>query len=508
MGVAEMRLPKGSSTFRYAKLFHTHSPVVSCHRGPPFLGEIFSGYVPDGAYPFWYKGMREKKNSIDMLHGPITAGLTRFALPVAATGILQQLFNSADVAVVGQYCGGNAMAAVGANGPVINFLVNLFMGLSVGGNVVIARYLAQNNEKKANEAVHTLMTSALFAGLFLALLGFFLAAPIQRLLGAPADVFDGAVLYLQIYFCGMPFFMVYNFAASVLRSVGDTKRPMIILAISGLVNVLLNLLFVIVLDLSVAGVALATISANALSAFVLVMLLRKEEEALRLKLTHLGITGEHLRAMAAIGIPAGFQGMLFSVSNMCVTSGLYSLGADAVAGSAAASIFDVIAYYMANGFSTAVVTFTSQNYAYGNEKRCKSIFIWGMTLGFLASEAVGILFFIFRQPLVRIYTNEARVMAFAIIRIICVALPDGLCALQEVPSAALRGRGHSLIPALATIFGTCILRFVWVYTIFEAYPTMEVLMLVYPVTWIVTSILITTAYLVMVHKDRRAGKNR
>lgn len=299
---------------------------------------------------------------IDMLHGPLLMKIIVFALPLAASSMLQQLFNSIDVAVDGRFVGSEALAAVGSNGPVISLLINLFIGVSMGANVIISNHIGQNDSQGIRKAISTVSLVALTSGLFLMFLGFFIARPILLLIDTPKEVIDMAALYLKIYFLGMPFFMVFNFGAAILRSMGDTRRPLYILVISGFINVILNLIFVLVFDMGIAGVAIATSISNAVSAVVILILLSKEEEPFRLHLNKLKIHNIELKRMLQIGIPAGIQGMIFSLSNVVVQSEINSYGASAVAGSAAAINFEYYCYFIIQGFNGAAISFIGQNY--------------------------------------------------------------------------------------------------------------------------------------------------
>ena len=317
-------------------------------------------------------------NQMDMLNGSIFDKILLFALPLAISSILQQLFNSVDVAVVGRFASSEALAAVGSNSSVISLLINLFVGISVGANVVIANYIGQGKTEKIQDAVHTVMIVSLISGVFLLVLGLMIARPILEIMGTPENVIDLAVLYLHIYFLGMPFLMIYNFGAAVLRSKGDTKRPLYCLIISGVINACLNLLFVIVFKLSVAGVAIATVIADGVSAVLIIYFLMNEEETIRLRLNKLKIKKSELIKVIKIGVPAGLQGVVFSVSNVCIQTAINSFGSDAVAGSATELNFEYFTYFTISAFVQAAVTFTSQNYGARNFKRCKKIFVYSM----------------------------------------------------------------------------------------------------------------------------------
>lgn len=434
---------------------------------------------------------------IDMLHGSLMDKLLLFALPLAASSILQQLFNSADAAVVGRFAGSQALAAVGGNTSVINLLLNLFVGISVGANVVIARYIGQNKIEKVQETVHTVITLALISGFFLIGIGMVLAKPILLLMNTPKDVIDLAVLYLRIYFAGMPFLMVYNFGAAILRSVGDTRRPLYCLLFTGAINVGLNLVFVVGWDMSVTGVALATMIANAISAGLVVSFLIHEEGMIRLDIHRLTLKKEHLLEMLRVGIPAGVQGMVFSLSNICIQTGINSFGSAAVAGSASAVNFEFFSYFVTNSFVQATVTFTSQNYGAQQFERCKKIFRYCLISAMAGTGLMAMVFLAGKNFFVRIYTVDPEVIAFALLRMTCVLTMNFLTSTYEIAGAALRGIGYSMLPAAITIVGCCGFRVVWIYTVFRVFGTFESLMAVYPATWVLTGTMMLVSYFVI-----------
>lgn len=442
----------------------------------------------------------EHTNQIDMLHGELFRKILTFAIPVAASSILQQLFNSADVAVVGRFAGSQAMAAVGGNSSVISLLINLFVGLSVGANVVIAHYIGQHNTEKVQEVIHTVMSMAIISGVFLMILGLCVAEPILRFMDTPEDVIGLATIYLRIYFVGMPFIMVYNFGSAILRSVGDTKRPMFALFIAGIVNICLNLLLVIVFHLSVAGVAIATVIADIISAGILLHYLTNESELLRFNLHKLTLKREHVLHVVRIGAPAGIQGMVFSLSNVCIQTAINGFGSDAVAGSAAAVNFEFFTYYVTSSFSQAAVTFTSQNYGAGQYDRCKKIFRVSLFSGVAATFLMSTAFILGRSFFIRFYTVDETVIEYALIRLLHVELFAFLPVLYEVGSGALRGIGYSLLPAILTLIGSCALRFVWVYTVFANHNSFDMLMNVYPISWVITATMVLGSYFVIRRK--------
>ena len=447
-----------------------------------------------------------KRRDADLVRGNLWSGILMFALPLAASSILQQLFNSADVAVVGQFAGSRALAAVGSNAAVINLLVNIFMGLSIGANVVIARYVGEGNKSKVERAVHTAVAVSLISGVIVTVLGIVVSRPILEMISTPDDIIDLASVYLKIYFLGMPFMMLYNFGAAILRSVGDTRRPFICLLVSGIINVVLNLFFVIVCRLSVAGVAIATVTSNIVSSGLVLWFLMRERSDIRVDLKKLRIDKRILKEIARIGLPAGVQGVVFSFSNICVQSAVNSLGSDVVAGSAAALNFEYFVYFMLNAFSQACVTFTSQNYGAGEYARCRKIARLCTLMGFLASGAMCAAFLILGRHALRLYTNEEAVMATGIVRMRYCLLFPFTSVLMDTLSGSMRGLGYSLTPAIISLAGSCGLRLVWVYLIFPLNPTFDMLLTVYPATWAVTSAAMFAAYMfVSRHMLKRRG---
>lgn len=436
-----------------------------------------------------------KHKEMDMLHGGLAGKLILFALPLAFSSILQQLFNSADVAVVGRFAGDTALAAVGSCVALVGIFVNLIVGLSVGPNAVLALLIGQNNREEINRTLHTVITFGAALGVGLMMVGWLTAKPILVLSGTPESVLDQALLYIFIYFLSIPFMLVYNFGSAVLRSYGDSRRPMYYLLISGTVNVILNLFLVIALQLGVAGVAIATVISNVLSAgMVLTHLARRNDDfAFRFRRMHIEKTP--LLRILQIGIPAGIQGAIFSVSNVFIQSGINSFGENAIAGSSLALNFEYFTYDIANAFAQAAVTFTSQNYGAGDLSRCKKIFRYCMLFGVVFTEILSAVFMIWDDFFVSIYTTSSAVAAFAISRMRHVCSLEGLTATYEVESATLRGMGKSLEPAIFTVLGTVVFRLIWMATIFRLVPTFEMLMDVYVASWVFTGGALLIVYL-------------
>lgn len=446
-----------------------------------------------------------KKKQMDMIHGPMFYKILFFALPLAASSILQQLFNSADVAVVGRFAGSAALAAVGGNSPVINLLINMFVGLSIGANVIIANFIGQGREDKVKEAVHTVMSVALISGVSLLVIGIIIAKPILLMINTPSEVINLAVLYLRIYFLGMPFVMVYNFGAAILRSTGETRKPLYCLIISGIINILLNLLLVIVFHLSVAGVAIATVIADGVSAFLVVYFLSHSDDAIRLNIRELSLNKEIVVKVIKIGAPAGLQGVVFSLSNVFIQSAINGFGTHAMAGSSAGLNYEYFTYYMINAFNQTAVTFTSQNYGAKDLERCKRAFRISLVTGMTLTLVMSFIFVGATDFFAGIYTNDPVAIKYAIIRMKHVTLLECLTGVYEISGGALRGMGHSLLPALLTVIGSCGFRVVWLYTVFKVVPTFTMLMNVYPVTWVITGTMVMTSYLI-IRKRIEAGQ--
>lgn len=420
-----------------------------------------------------------------MLNGKLAGKLILFAIPLAFSSILQQLFNSADVAVVGRFAGDSALAAVGSCVALVGIFVNLIVGLSVGPNAALATLIGQKKREQIGGTLHTILTFGAILGFILMCLGMLSARTILELSGTPDSVLDQALLYIRIYFLCIPFMTIYNFGSAILRSFGDSKRPMYYLIVSGTVNVILNLVLVICFHLDVAGVAIATVISNILSAAMLIIYLHRRQDEFQFRVRDMRIEKTALQKILLIGVPAGIQAAIFSVSNVFIQSGINSFGEDAIAGSSLALNFEYFSYDITSAFAQAAVTFTSQNYGAGNIKRCKRIFLLCLLFGFGFTELLSIIFMIWDDFFVSIYTTSSAVAAYALIRLHHVCSLEGLAATYEVESAALRGMGKSLEPSIITILGTVVFRLIWMVTIFKQVPTYAMLMNVYVASWLV-----------------------
>ncbi len=444
--------------------------------------------------------MKQTKE-MDMLNGGIAGKLILFAIPLACSSILQQLFNSADVAVVGRFAGDQALAAVGSCVALVGIFVNLIVGLSVGPNAVVANLIGQKKREKIGSMIHTILAFGIALGMVLMLSGMLSARIILEASGTPGSVLDMALLYIRIYFLSIPFMLIYNFGSAILRSYGDSRRPMYYLLLSGIVNVILNLILVICFELGVAGVGIATVISNVLSAALVVIHLYRREDEFQLRFGSLRIRWEDLKNVLLIGIPAGIQGAIFSVSNVFIQSGINSFGENAIAGSSLALNFEYFTYDIAAAFAQAAVTFTSQNYGARKLDRCKKVFWQCMLFGIVFTEILSVIFMIWDDFFVGIYTTSSAVAAFGISRMHHVCSLEGLTATYEVESAALRGMGKSLAPSIITVLGTVVFRLIWMVTVFRIVPTYEMLMNVYVASWIFTGVAIFIVYMIYMKRE-------
>ena len=425
---------------------------------------------------------------IDMIHGPLAGKLLVFAIPLMLSSILQLLFNAADVIVVGRWSGKEALAAVGSNTSLINLMVNLFVGFSVGTNVVVARDLGAGREEDVRDSVHTSIALSLISGVALMGLGLLLSRQMLELMGSPEDVIGLAALYLRIYFCGMPGNMLYNFGAAILRAQGDTKRPLYFLTAAGIINVILNLVFVIVFHMDVAGVALATIISQYVSAILVLLTLMRDKGPLRVDLRALRLDMKVVRRILQVGLPAGFQGMVFSISNVVIQSSINSFGSTVVAGSAASSNIEGFVYAGMNAFYQTALTFTSQNYGACECKRVDRIMGLCLLYSGLIGLVLGNLAYLFGYPLGSIYApGQEEVIAQAVDRLSICCTTYFLCGLMDTQVGVLRGIGYSVVPMIVSLVGSCALRLLWVATIFQLNRTPEMLYLSYPVSWAITA---------------------
>lgn len=440
-------------------------------------------------------GKRQGSFEIDMTNGPILGKLIQFSIPLALSGILQLLFNAADMIVVGRFAGPHALAAVGSTGPLNMLIVNLFMGLSIGVNVVCARCYGARQNHDLKEAVHTAVLIAGISGFILIFLGIGLSRPLLRLMDTPEDVLDQAVLYMRIIFAGMPATMLYNFGSAVLRAVGDTKRPLYYLLTAGVLNVVLNLFFVIVLHMEVAGVALATVISQCISASLVIMCLIKSDGPYRLFPRELKIYPRKLKDIARVGIPAGIQSSMFAISNVLVQSTINSFGSVAMAGNTAAGNIEGFLSTGLDAFNQGAQNFVSQNYGAKKMDRVKKVVRICVGLVMLLAVVLGTVAYLAAEPLLSIYTSDPAVIDFGKQRMFITSVFFFTIVPMNVCIGAMRGLGSSMMPTIDAIFGTCVLRVAWVYTIFQLNPTWSMLFLAYPISWAFTGVLAVISYL-------------
>lgn len=443
------------------------------------------------------------KVETDMLHGPLLGKIVMFALPYAATGILQQLFNSINVFVVGRFDSSHAMAAVGATTFLINLIINLFLGVSVGANAVIANNIGRRDPQAVHRAVSTTAALSLIGGAILLVVGLLVATPLLRLLGTPADVIHDSALYLNICFLGAPFFMVYNFGAAIFRSKGDTRTPLYILAVAGVINVVVSMVTVIVFHMSVAGVACAYFVSNMFSAVVITTLLWREKGEFRVRLRQIRIYHKELGDILAIGLPAGLQATVFSFSNVFVQSSINKFGYAAIAGASLSITFDTYCYYVLTAFCATAITFTGQNYGAGQVDRCRRIFRLCFLLGGASIFTANMVFVLFGPPIASVFTTDPQVVHYCTSRIYVALAFQWIATSYEIPAACMRGLGISLAPALLTIFGTCFIRLGWIFLVLPHWYGYEHLMLCYPISWVITGVLVSSVYVAASRKAYR-----
>lgn len=454
--------------------------------------------------------MSGKTKDIDMLNGSIWNMIPRYALPVAMTSILEQLFNASDIAVVGNFTGANgttAVAAVGANSSVIGLLVNLFVGIALGANVVIANSIGHNDNNTVHRAVHTSVIMSVAGGIMVTVIGELVASPLLKSLNVPDDVFPYALLYLRIYLLGMPVILLYNFESAIFRSIGETKIPLEALAISGVINVILNLFFVIVLKMTVNGVATATVIANAISSVVLFRKLMKTDAVIRLEVKKLKFDIPVFSRIMKIGLPAGIQSAVFSVANIVIQSAINSLGTVVMAASSAAFNLEILAYYILNSFSQACTTFVGQNYGAGQIKRCKRTLILCLIEDAIASGLAILIVLLAGRFLLSLFDKTPEVIDVGFVRLKMIFSAYVFSMLYEVMSGYLRGFGISLVPAILTTIGVCGTRIFWIYVIFPAHRNFETIMTAYPVSLSITALLIFISLMVYRPSHRFENKN-
>ncbi len=443
-----------------------------------------------------------KTYEVDMCSGPILPKMLQFAVPLMCSSILQLLFNAADIIVVGRWAGDNSLAAVGSTTSLINLLINLFIGLSVGANILAARLYGANEKEGLRQTVHTAMLLSVISGALLTVVGVCGARTILIWMQSPAEVLGLAAVYLRIYFLGMPATMLYNFGAALLRAVGDTRRPLYYLFSAGVVNVVLNLFFVIVCHLDVAGVAIATAVSQCVSAALVVRCMIREQGAVHLEPRELGIWKVRLKQILQVGLPAGFQGALFSLSNVVIQSSINSFGEIVVAGNSAASNIEGFIYVAMNAFYQANVSFTSQNYGAGRYDRIRPILLRAQGCVIVIGAVLGGTAALMGPHLLRIYSSSPAVISAGMIRLMIVCVPYALCGTMDVMVGSLRGLGYSVMPMLVSLMGACVFRLVWIATVFQrpAFHTIQTVYWSYPISWTITFLTHLACYIWAMHR--------
>ena len=430
--------------------------------------------------------MKTNKYEIDMCNGSIMDKLISFSLPLMVSSILQLMFNAVDIIVVGRFSGSQALAAVGSTTALINIFTNLFIGISLGANVLAARYFAAGREKEMSEAVHTAITLALISGVMMAFVGVGASRLALGLMDTPADVIDQSVTYMRIYFMGMPFFMLYNYGAAVLRAVGDTKRPLAFLIIAGLANVVLDLTLVIVIPLGVAGVAIGTVASQMISSILVIRCLYKSEGSYQLRFSKLTMKWSYLKRIFQVGVPAGIQSTVINISNAMLQSSVNSFGSTAMAGYTAANNILGFLYVAVNAVTQACMSFTSQNYSVGKQKRMDRVFVDCMILSTAVSAVLGVGAYVFGSQVLRIYTADADVIQCGLEILSITTVPYFLCGIMDLIPGALRGMGRSAVPMILSVIGTVGTRVLWIYGFFPQHRSLHFLFISYPGSWIAT----------------------
>lgn len=448
--------------------------------------------------------MSKKSYEMNMCEGPLFGKIVVYSVPLILSGVLQLLFNAADTIVVGRFAGSEALAAVGSTASLINLLTNVFMGLSIGANVLIARYYGAGKEKEASKAVHTSIMLSLICGVILTGIGIVAARPLLTLMGSPTDVIDLSVLYIRIYFAGMPVILLYNFGSAILRAIGDTKRPLYYLTFAGVINVILNLIFVIAFKMSVAGVALATILSQVVSAWLIIRCLMNLDGMCKLELGKLSVDVPMMKNMIKLGLPAGMQGSIFSISNVLIQSSINSFGSVVMAGNAAASNVEGFTYIAMNALHQTALTFTSQNFGQRKFDRIKRIQITCVGMVIAVGLLVGGGSYLLGETLLQFYSTDAEVIQYGLLRMSIIAVFYFLCGVMDVMVGGLRGLGYSVMPMVVSLIGACGLRILWIFTVFAKYRTLEMLYISYPITWTITASVHIICYVIGLRKMQKS----
>jgi len=444
--------------------------------------------------------MTAQKKDMDMINGSLWNKILIFAIPIAVSALMQQLFHSADMAVIGQFAGKNELAAVGSNNSIINLLINIFMGFSAGSNVVIAQFIGAGKTDLAKKSVATSLVIAAASGIIVMLLGVSFSRLLLELISSPPEIIDLATLYLRLYFLGTPFIMLYNFSAAILRSRGETTKPFFCLLAGGIVNVILNLIFVIYFRWSVAGVAVATTASNILSSFLILRILLTDKGELGITLKDIKPDKSIIRKIVKIGLPMGIQSALFPLSNLVVQSAINSLGTVYVAASAAALAIETYSYSIMTGFVQAIVSFVSQNFGAGKIDRCRKSLRLGITFNFIISNVFNIIMLICADKVIGLFTTDPQVALYTKERLIFMYAILWSCIFMDSTTNALRGMGYSIFPTVVSVAGVCGFRIIWIYTAFRYFGSFISILAVYPISWVITSIPLLIFYFIKIKK--------
>ena len=452
--------------------------------------------------------MKQNKYEIDMCNGSIMDKLISFSLPLMLSGILQLMFNAVDIVVVGRFSGSQSLAAVGSTTALINIFTNLFIGISLGANVLAARFYASGKEKEMSETVHTAITLALISGIIMAVVGLVLAKGALRLMGTPADVIELSTLYMRIYFCGMPFFMLYNYGAAILRAVGDTKRPLVFLIISGVANAGLNMILVIIFHMGVAGVGIGTVISQFISCILVLRCLYKSEGCYQLRFSKLRIQKVYLRQIFQVGIPAGIQSTVINFSNALLQSSVNSFGSTAMAGYTAANNILGFLYASVNAVTQACMSFTSQNYGVGKYKRMDRVLINCLILSVVISGVLGCGSYAFGTEILKVYTEDPKVIQCGLEILSMTTVTYFLCGIMDLFPGALRGMGRSGVPMILSIIGTVGTRIVWIFMLFPQHRSLKFLFISYPASWLFTIVMQVICFYFVRKQVHAKGRER
>lgn len=452
--------------------------------------------------------MKKNKYEIDMCNGSIMDKLISFSLPLMLSGILQLMFNAVDIVVVGRFSGSQALAAVGSTTALINIFTNLFIGISLGANVLAARFYASGKEKEMSETVHTAITLALISGIIMAGVGLVLAKGALRLMGTPSDVIELSTLYMRIYFCGMPFFMLYNYGAAILRAVGDTKRPLVFLIISGVANAGLNMILVIIFHMGVAGVGIGTVISQLISCVLVLRCLYKSEGCYQLRFSKLRIQKVYLRQIFQVGIPAGIQSTVINFSNALLQSSVNSFGSTAMAGYTAANNILGFLYASVNAVTQACMSFTSQNYGVGKYKRMDRVLINCLILSVVISGVLGCGSYAFGTEILKVYTEDPKVIQCGLEILSMTTVTYFLCGIMDLFPGALRGMGRSGVPMILSIIGTVGTRIVWIFMLFPQHRSLKFLFISYPASWLFTIVMQVICFYFVRKQVHAKGRER